>query len=124
MLGEQTNKLQERKDIPEHLTWDLTTIFVSEEEWEREYKALEADIPSVQAYQGKIGESADTFYELFDLQDKLSDRLGRLYTYSHLKSDEDTANTHYQSLNQRAQHLITRASSMMSFIVPEILTID
>lgn len=58
------------------------------------------------------------------MQDKLSDRLGRLYTYSHLKYDENTTNTHYQSLNQRAQSLLTVASSLMSFIVPEILTID
>src|SRR5690625_4908620 len=98
--------LKERHEVPEELTWDLTTIFASDEEWKAEYAALEKKLPTIQSFQGKIGESAETLYELFSTQDKLSDRLGRLYTYSHLKYDEDTTNTHYQSLNQRAQRLL------------------
>ena len=29
-----------REQVPEELTWDLTSIFASDEEWEKEFKAM------------------------------------------------------------------------------------
>src|SRR5699024_1419496 len=75
-------------------------------------------------FQGKLGESADTLYELFQFQDKISQRLGKLYTYAHMRYDQDTTNDFYQALNQKAESVLTIASSHMSYIVPEILQID
>src|SRR5699024_3399282 len=39
-----------------------------------------------------------------------------------MRNDEDTTNSKYQAMNQRADSLLTVASSEMSFITPEILT--
>src|SRR5699024_6996283 len=80
--------------------------------------------PEIASFQGTLGDSADRLLALFQLQDALSERIGRLYTYSHMKYDEDTTNAFYQGLDQKAQMLLTLASSEMSFIVPEILTIS
>ena len=44
----------------------------------------------------------------------------RLYTYAHLKSDEDKSNQFYLGLQQRALDVYTRASEMASFMTPEI----
>lgn len=80
---------------------DLTTIFTSEEEWEKEYKQLSEDLPKVKEFQGTLGESADQLYALFQFQDNISERLGKLYTYSHMRYDEDTTNSTYQAMNQK-----------------------
>src|SRR5699024_2685652 len=63
-------------------------------------------------------------YDLFQFQDKISERLGKLYTYAHMRYDQDTTNSTYQAMNQKAESVLTAASSNMSFIVPEILQID
>src|SRR5699024_3358184 len=57
-------------------------------------------------------------------QDKISERLGKLYTYAHMRYDQDTTNSAYQAMNQKAESVLTTASSNMSFIVPEIIQID
>src|SRR5699024_6800416 len=75
-------------------------------------------------FQGKLGESANNLYDLFKFKDEISERLGKLYTYSHMKYDEDTTNSTYQAMNQKAESILTIASSNMSYIVPEILKID
>jgi oligoendopeptidase F len=50
-------------------------------------------------------------------------RLERVYTYAHLKSDEDKANQHYLGLHQKALNLYTRASEAASYMTPEIQAI-
>lgn len=119
-----TKELKKREDVPVELTWRLEDIFPTDEEWKKEFKQLQEDIPEIEVYQGKLATSAEYLYELFTLQDKLSGRLGKLYTYARMRYDEDTTNSFYQDLNAQASSLLTQASSAMSYIVPEILAID
>lgn len=123
-MSKDTEKLKTRDQVPEELTWDLEAIFETDELWEEEYKQLEIEFPKISNYQGRVTESADTLLEVFKLQDELIERLGKLYSYSHMRNDEDTTNSKYQAMNQRADSLLTIASSEMSFITPEILTAE
>jgi oligoendopeptidase F len=123
-VGKATKELLKRNEVPEDKTWRLEDIFETDELWEKELKSLEEDIKQFEKYQGKLSESADTLYDLLSLQDELSERLGKLYTYAHMRYDQDTTNSFYQGLNAQAETLITVASSEMSFITPEILEMD
>src|SRR5699024_9186172 len=76
------------------------------------------------SFQGTLEQSAEQLYDLFQFQDKISERLGKLYTYAHMRYDQDTTNSAYQAMNQKAESVLTTASSNMSFIVLEILQID
>ena len=44
-----------RENVPVELTWDLTTIFETDEAWEAEFKAIEQLLPQIEQYKGKIG---------------------------------------------------------------------
>ena len=123
-MSEMTKELPKREEVPEELTWDLTTIFATDDLWEEEFTKLQNEIPKMKDFQGKLAESANTLYELFTFQDNISERLGKLYTYAHMRYDEDTTNAFYQAMNQKAETLLTLASSNMSYIVPEILQIE
>src|SRR5690625_518010 len=123
-MSEMTKELPKREEVPEELTWDLTTIFATDDLWEEEFTKLQNEIPKMKDFQGKLAESANTLYELFTFQDNISERLGKLYTYAHMRYDEDTTNAFYQAMNQKAETLLTLASSNMSYIVTEILQIE
>jgi oligoendopeptidase F len=125
-MSEQTKvkKLPERSEIPVEYKWRLEDIFATDEDWEKEFQEVKNMIPKISEFQGKLGESADTLYAALQYQDEISERLGKLYTYAHMRYDEDTTNSFYQGLNDRATNLYTQAASAMSFIVPEILSID
>ncbi|MEI3611069.1 oligoendopeptidase F [Pseudogracilibacillus sp. SO30301A] len=123
-MTEMTKEIPKREEVPVELTWDLATIFETDEKWEAEFETLNKEIPKIKDFQGTLSESADNLYNMFRFQDEISERLGKLYTYSNMKYDEDTTNAFYQAMNQKAESILTLASSNMSYIVPEILKID
>ncbi len=116
--------LPKREEVPENAKWRLEDIFETDEAWDKEYQAVEQLLPGVKKFQGKLGESAETLTEALRYQDELLERLGRLYTYAHMRYDQDTANSFYQGIDDRIKNLYSKAGSALAFIVPEILSIE
>lgn len=123
-MAEQTavKKLQERKDISAEDTWRLEDIFPSDDAWEKEFQEVKGMIGKIQDFEGTLSKTAENLYEALQYQDAISSRLGKLYTYAHMRYDQDTTNSFYQGLNDRATNLYTQVASALSFAVPEILT--
>jgi oligoendopeptidase F len=116
--------LPKREEIPVEYTWRLEDIFATDEEWEKEFAEIKQMLPKFSEYKGKLGQSASLLYEALQYRDEVSMRLGKLYAYAHMRYDQDTTNAFYQGLNTRAEGLYAEAANAMSFIVPEILSID
>ncbi|KKI93628.1 oligopeptidase PepB [Bacillus sp. SA1-12] len=125
-MAEQTavKKLPTRSEIKQEDTWRLEDIFATDEAWEKEYGEVKAALPKLGDFKGKLGDSATALYEALSYQDQVMERLGKLYTYAHMRYDQDTTNSKYQALNDRARNLYTQASSLSSYIVPELLSIE
>jgi oligoendopeptidase F len=117
-------KLPGRNEVATEDTWRLEDIFANDEAWEKEFNEVKEQLPGVQEFQGKLGENADQLYNALQLQDKLLERLGRLYTYAHMRYDQDTTNSFYQGLDDRIKNLYSQAGSALAYIVPEILAVD
>ncbi|NLC94254.1 MAG: oligoendopeptidase F [Bacilli bacterium] len=113
--------LPKRSEVPVEKTWRLEDIFATDDLWREEYNKLKSEIPNLLKYQGRLGESAQTLYELLQLNDDLGMRLGKLHTYAHMRYDQETTNSFYQGLYQEAQMLVTKYFSAISYITPEIL---
>jgi oligoendopeptidase F len=115
--------LPARTEVPVEFTWDLTTIYMTDAEWEAAFAALPAQLDALERYQGRLGESAATLLESFQLSDAVGQRLGRMAVYAFLRKDEDTTNATYQALADRAQQLLVRASAAESYVRPELLAL-
>ncbi|WP_050182708.1 oligoendopeptidase F [Domibacillus robiginosus] len=124
MAENAVKQLPARSEVPEELKWRLEDIFATDEEWEEEFKALQALAGEASSYKGTLGESAEQMHAFFSWQDVLLERMGRLYTYAHMRYDEDTQNAHYQGMNDRAKMLYTQIAGALSFADPEILSIE
>ncbi len=116
-------KIPQRQDIAKEHKWDLSSMFQSENDWESLYSGLESEIEKYPMYKGKMGESLSRFKEVLDFNLNISRKIEKLYTYAHLKSDEDKTNQSYQALYQRAVNLYTRISEASSYMTPEIQSI-
>lgn len=123
-MSEVTKELPHREEIPEHLTWKLENIFPTDEAWEESLHELQKDIPNIESFRGTLHESAERLHEMFQMQDELGERLGKLFTYARMRYDQDTTNSFYQEMYAKVETVLTQASQAMSYIVPEILTID
>lgn len=122
MTQQLTREEQERK-YPNN-TWDLTTIFESDEAFETALKEVENYIGEEEKFKGHLGDSSETLYKALALEDEIGAKLEQVYVYAHLKQDQDTSNDKYTGFESRAHQLIIKISSAWSFLVPEILQID
>jgi oligoendopeptidase F len=120
----QVKQLPARSEVVEELKWRLEDIFETDAAWEEEFKAIQELTGGAASYNGTLGNSAEQLYSFFAWQDTLLERMGRLYTYAHMRCDEDTQNGHYQGMNDRAKMLYTQIAGALSFADPEILSID
>ncbi len=114
------NEVPQRQDIPENHKWDLSPLFKNEDEWEALFTRIEKDMAGYARYMGRFGQSVTVFKEALDFDLAVSRDLERLYTYAHLKSDEDKTNQQYMSLYGRAMNLHSRIAEISSFMTPEI----
>ncbi|MFS0782863.1 oligoendopeptidase F [Bacillus sp. 1P06AnD] len=124
MSEAKTAALPNRSDLKIEDTWKLEDIFETDERWEEEYKSVKEELAKAGSFQGTLGESADQLYNALKYQDSVFERLGRVYAYSHMRHDQDTANSFYQAMDGRAKSLYAQAASSVSYIVPEILSIE
>lgn len=124
MAEQKTAKqLPARSEVPAESTWRLEDIFATDEQWETEFQQIKEMLPKLGEFKGKLGNSANDLLAAFQYQDEVTMRLGKLYTYAHMRYDQDTTNSFYQAYNDRARNLYAQASSEMAYIVPEILSI-
>jgi oligoendopeptidase F len=117
------SKLPLRTEQDKTYQWKLESIFPTDAAWEEEFTSVKKLIPSLRQFEGKLTESATTFYQALSTRDELSARIGKLFVYARMRYDEDTTNAHYQAFNDRASTLTTEAGSALAYLKPEILAI-
>lgn len=119
----KTKHLPIRSDVPIEDTWDLSSLFTSDEAWESAFKEWEGRIPGYERFRGTLGSSADKLRECLDFDVEV-DRMGeRVGTYAYLRSTEDTGNAAYQGMKAQYLGAASRAAQLASYIRPEILAI-
>ena len=106
----QPTTVPSRKDVPAELTWNLTPLYATPEEWEADFARLDEVAAPILALQGKLHSSA-VVAELFALETTLGRLLERLYTYAHLRHDEDTADATNQSRESRIRARYTELAA-------------
>lgn len=116
--------IPERKDVKEEHKWDLSPLFKNEDDWNSLFWDIEGKIGGYNNFYGMMGDSLEKFRGTLEFDLALSRELEKLYTYAHLKSDEDKSNQFYQAMYQRVVNLYTRVSEASSFITPEIQQLD
>lgn len=110
-----------RSEVPVELTWNLSDLFRTVEEWEQELAAVEKDLPSVTQYQGRFGEGAALLLKCLNASEDLQKRLTRVSTYASLRSSEDGSNPSNQADSARTAATIANVSAALAFIQSEIL---
>lgn len=115
-------KLIAREEQQLENTWDLTTIFKSDEDFNTAYKTLEYKIADNEQFKDGF-DSAEKLADALELERALDTELGQLFVYAHLKHDQDTSNDTYSALESRARSLAVKYSTAWSFLVPAIMAI-
>ncbi len=104
-------------------TWDVQKLYPSDAAWEEDLAKFKEEMPKVATFEGTLGESAAHLADVFGEITGLERRLEKLYLYASMRSDEDTANAHFQDLEMRVNSVYVEYVSLASFVEPEILEV-
>ncbi len=116
--------IKSRDDIQQEYTWNLESIFPTNEDWERDFQALQLRLPDLEALKGTLSQSGQALWTLLQKRDEIYQALERLYVYASMRKDENTTNSLYQGMADRAMQLYVRTMTISSFIEPEILALS
>ena len=113
-----------REEIQEQYIWDLTKIFSSIDKFNQEYELVKEEIYKYKEYENIMLINASNFYKAINDYYQISRRLEKLYVYTSLSFDENTANNDKQTLKIRMSNLYDEWSKNSFFITTNILKKD
>ena len=118
-------KLQKkRSEIEDKYKWDLTYIYPSDDSWYIDFDNLSKIVPDIKSFKGSIVSSADNLLSYIEFSNDLERKLYKLYYYAHLKHDQDTTETKYQTMKGKIDNLLALYEEMDAYANPEMMTID
>ena len=117
-------EILERNKIPNDLKWNLESMYENNDEWNKDYERAVELAKKFESHKGNMTNSSDNLYNALKDKNDLYRLVEHLYSYSHLRLDEDTRLGGSQELSDKGMSLIIDVEDKTSFFIPEILTID
>lgn len=116
----------ERSEISKSYLWNVESIYPSMKEWEQEFQERKGNEdlprwPQLHTYRNRLQEDpnyiAQTLHIYFDMERALK----KIYTYAHLRLDEDLGNDLYKKAYLKIEALLQDLRCEASWIEPELL---
>ncbi|KLI13721.1 oligoendopeptidase F [Brachyspira hyodysenteriae] len=120
----KSNTLIERKDVKIEDTWDLTLLYKNDEEFEKDFKAMEDFSKEAAKFKGNLSKSASELKNILDSIMNASIILDKLGSYAFLKQTEDLTNNDSNIKIARFSKLASEFSANLSYFDPELMSID
>ena len=114
---------KQRNEIEEKYTWDLSTIFPTDEAFEAELAQVSEEVKKAADLAGHLLDSADSLLTTTEVQLDLMRRIEKLYSYAHMKNDQDTRVAKYQEYQAKAMTLYSDFGQSFAFYEPEFMAI-
>lgn len=112
-----------REEVAVENTWATEDIFANETEWEKAIETVIQYGKELQTYKGKLN-SSKNLKEYLQKEEALSRLLNDASGYASLRSDEDTSNSHCQTLVDKAMSVAVNIGKDLSFADVEIMKLS
>jgi oligoendopeptidase F len=103
--------------------WDLTEIYDGDAVWNENRTALAGRAAEMDAYKGRLGESAATLRQALDTMFSLRMQASRVAVYASMRADEDQRESGPQGMLQAFQSVAADLQAATAWVDPEILAI-
>ncbi|NOG44925.1 MAG: oligoendopeptidase F [Calditrichaeota bacterium] len=112
-----------RDQINQKDKWRLEDIFVSDENWEIEFKRIKNEIPTLAKLKGSLTSGKNLLSAISQMH-KVEEAIGKLYSYAHMRNDEDKSVAKHQEQYDRMGGLLIEYNQAVSFFEPELLELE
>jgi len=119
---------KERSAISKDDKWNVESLYPNFTAWQKEFDAVcreksQPHWPKIAAFQGKLHQGPEQIKELFDQTFLLERKLTKLYTYAHLRHDEDITEDVAKKAYARISAILHDFQKETSWIDPELLSL-
>ncbi len=111
----------DRNDLDVQYKWHIDEMYPTKEAFEADIETAKGLMKEIEGYKGRVLESCAVLKNLFVASEKLNRLVENLFTYGHMKKDEDNGLASSQAQFDRAMSLSVEVGSACSFIEPELL---
>jgi len=129
VLGARSvDMIPERKEVPLNERWNVEALYPVLTDWKKEFdlaKGREAQPrwPNLKYFEGKLKDPHE-LAAFFDAYLALDRTLSKLYTYAHLRLDEDLGNDEFKQIFGLISSLIHDFRLEYSWVDPELLSMS
>ncbi len=114
------SSVPERSDIDVEYTWDLDSLFATDDQWEDAFETVQEELADLRAFEGTTTDDAETLLAFLTRYEEIMRDVANVSAYARMRRDEDTRDSEAQAMATRAQSLQSDASSATSFFEPEL----
>lgn len=117
-----------REEIKKECRWNVESMYPTFDDWKKDFLTVSQNgqhpvWKDIISYKGKLGEGAQTLKKAFDHIFEADRKLSILYTYAHLRHDEDIANDKHKAGFSQALMIVQDFGQAISWVEPELLSI-
>jgi oligoendopeptidase F len=118
---------KKRAEVEKEDCWNVEGLFQTPSDWEIAFNQVNSattpKFPKIQKLKTTLAQNPRAFKEAFEQILELSRKLIKLYTYAHLRHDEDITNNQYKVTYSQISSLLHDFTEETSWFEPEILSI-
>lgn len=118
------NKIKDRSEIDNIYKWDLSKIYKSDKEFLNEIKNIEKELPNLLKYKDTMLNSGKDLYDALNNLFEVSRIIEKIYTYAHLKNDENISLSSSIELMNKAETIYIKFNQAISYFSPKLLSVD
>lgn len=120
---DEVMSLPVREEIEAKYKWNLQDIYLTDDDWESDFRWVESQIPNYKKFEGQLSKSVQNLLACLNFDNEIGIKLERLHLYAMLAKDSDMRVTKYQAADDRIRTLYSKANTASSFIRPELISI-
>lgn len=121
--------MKTRNEVPVEDRWNVEALYPNQKTWEQALKSFvpnpqQAPLwPKLHAYQGTLAKSPEKVKEALDLTMQIDRELTKLYTYAHLRHDEDIANPEFKKSYEQILNFAHAFAQETAWFQPELMAL-
>ena len=115
-----------RSEVAAQDCWNVEAFYPSLEAWNKDFNQLKQQgsgtvWDQIKSLKGRLKEGPKVVVKLLELYLELDRHLTKLYTYSHLRHDEDVGNTEHKEAYLKIAALSHEFREQLAWVEPELL---
>lgn len=120
--------VKKREEVAEGDRWNLDPLFSSLESWNQAFEKIapkdsKMHWPELHNFRGKLGQGAEKLKAALDECHRIEREVARLYTYAHLRNDEELTHDQHKGAYGKALNLYHDYQAAVAWLQPEILSL-